>query len=138
MVPSELKWFDSIRVYTMSEFELIRIHSNSRPSLNRLYVTFCYHFGIGIREWYFCVVTDQPLISVRPNWPAPDYEVSNTECIVTAESIYLFIYSISIFARVSMQTYLQLLTSSWLVLLHHKWQLVPSLKQERKYTNVVT
>ena len=31
------------------------------------------------------------------------------------------------------QAHLQLLISSWLVLLHHKWMVVPSLKQDRKY-----
>ena len=64
--------------------------------------------------------------------PAPDSKVSNTECYRIAGYVYLFIYSISMCACVQMQTHLQLLTSSWLVLLHRKWQLVPSLKQERK------
>ena len=50
----------------------------------------------------------------------------------------VFIYLIyNMCAHVQMQTHLQLLISSRLVSLHHKWQLVPSLNQGSKDGNVI-
>ena len=56
---------------------------------------------------------------------------------MVVECTYLFLYPTSMHAVcmcVKRPTHLQLLISSWLVLLHQKWKLVPSLKQERENT----
>ena len=83
----------------------------------------------------FGVVLDQSLALVTPT-SAPEYKVNNAWNY--GGWMYLFIplhyrHACCVCMCVKRQTHLQLLLSSWLVLLHQKWKLVPSLKQERKY-----
>ena len=79
---------------------------------------------------------DQYLISVRPN-PLQSVLARSVAWrdAIMVECDLFFIYSTNVCAHVQIQTHLQLLTSSQLVLLHHKGQLVPSLKSKKMPTH---